>query len=128
MSSDITVRVPAEPEFLHVLRTVLASVAARLNLSYDDIEDLRLAVDEACAQLLAIPAPASRITLRLTASDDRLELIVSSDAQPERWPPPRAEDSLAWRILTGLTDEAAFADSEEEPSLRLAKRVPTGQV
>ena len=43
----IAISVPARAEFLHVVRTVVGSVAARCNLTIDAIEDLRIAVDEA---------------------------------------------------------------------------------
>ena len=50
---------PAESAYLSVLRTAAAGLAARLDFTLDEIEDLRIAIDEACAMLLAqaIPAP-----------------------------------------------------------------------
>ncbi len=44
---------PAEGAYLSVLRTATAGLAARLDFTLDEIEDLRIAVDEACAMLLA---------------------------------------------------------------------------
>ncbi len=44
--------VPADPAYLSVLRTATAGLAARLDLTIDEIEDLRIAVDEACALVL----------------------------------------------------------------------------
>ncbi len=48
----IDLRVPADPAYLAVIRTATAGVAMRLDLTLDEIEDLRIAVDEACALLL----------------------------------------------------------------------------
>ena len=42
--NDLNVRIPARADYVHVLRSVLAAVAAREKLSVDDIEDLRLAL------------------------------------------------------------------------------------
>lgn len=51
-SDVIDLRVPADPAYLAVIRTATAGVAMRLDLTLDEIEDLRIAVDEACALLL----------------------------------------------------------------------------
>jgi len=48
----VTLRLPADGAYLAVLRTAAAGLASRLNFTLDDIEDLRIAVDEACAMLL----------------------------------------------------------------------------
>ena len=61
---QVTVRMPAEGAYLSVLRTATAGLAARLDFTLDEIEDLRIAVDEACATsaLPFVPAaPASLV-------------------------------------------------------------------
>ncbi|MFD0854991.1 anti-sigma factor, partial [Actinomadura adrarensis] len=47
----VTVKLPAAGAYLSVLRTATAGLAARLDFTLDEIEDLRIAVDEACAML-----------------------------------------------------------------------------
>ena len=49
----VLLTVPADGGYLGVLRTATAGLAARLQFALDEIEDLRIAVDEACAMLLA---------------------------------------------------------------------------
>ena len=44
---QVTVCMPAEGAYLSVLRTATAGLAARLDFTLDEIEDLRIAVDEA---------------------------------------------------------------------------------
>ena len=51
---------PADVAYVATLRLTAASLAARCDLTIDDIEDLRLAVDEACALLLPHAGPDSR--------------------------------------------------------------------
>ena len=48
----VELRLPADAAYLSVLRTATAGLAARLDFTLDEIEDLRIAVDEACAMLL----------------------------------------------------------------------------
>jgi len=118
----ITVSVPPEAGYVHVLRAVTASVAARLPIPYDAIEDLRLAVDEACAWLLARGRSASGVTLLLRPLDDRLEAEVSIDAADGPWPPPDLQQSLPWKILSALVDTISVDTERGRPSIRLTKR------
>jgi serine/threonine-protein kinase RsbW len=117
----ITVSVPAVAGHIQVLRAVTTSVAARLPIPYDGIEDLRLAVDEACAWLLARGRSATEMTLRLRPLDDRLEAEVSTDATDGPWPPPDLEQSLPWRILSALVDSLSL-NTDVGPSILLTKR------
>ena len=59
----VTVEVPADVSYVSTLRLTAAGLAARCELTIDDIEDLRLAVDEACALLLPNTS-GDRITAR----------------------------------------------------------------
>ena len=118
----ITVSVPPEAGYVHVLRAVTASVAARLPISFDGVEDLRLAVDEACAWLLARGRSESGMTLRLRPLDDRLEAEVSIDAVDGPWPPPDLQQSLPWKILSALVDTLSVDLDGGSASIRLTKR------
>jgi serine/threonine-protein kinase RsbW len=121
VNPDVKVLVPAKPDYVRVLRAVTAGLAARLEFTYDRIEDLRLAVSEACATLLALPWEAETLILRLSATDSRVTAVVCTDADPgaDVWPPVEPERTLAWRVLSGLTDTAAFEVGEEGPAVRL---------
>ena len=118
----ITVSVPPEAGYVHILRAVTASVAARLPISFDGVEDLRLAVDEACAWLLARGRSTSGMTLRLRPLDDRLEAEVSIDAADGPWPPPDLQQSLPWKILSALVDTLSLNTDAGGPSILLTKR------
>lgn len=121
MSAEITVTVPARPEFAHVLRAVVASVAARMDLAYDVIEELRILVDEASAQLLAIRSPATLLRLAVVPSQAALEIRVSTDAHVGQWPPEQAERGLGWQVLSGLADEAMFEHRDGRAGVRIRK-------
>jgi serine/threonine-protein kinase RsbW len=63
VADTVELEVPADPAYLAVLRTATAGLAARLDLTIDEIEDLRIAVDEACALVLG-PQPLDGSTDR----------------------------------------------------------------
>jgi serine/threonine-protein kinase RsbW len=98
---EIEVRVPAKPEHVHIVRGVVAAVAARAGASVDDVADLRLIVDEAAARLLAGTSGASVLTVSLASRGSALEVTASVDGTPLE----RSGTALGWRILSTLADE-----------------------
>lgn len=44
----IEMRIPAKPEYVGVVRLTSSGIAGRMGFSYDDIEDLKIAISEAC--------------------------------------------------------------------------------
>jgi len=95
----VEVRIPADVVYVSTLRLTAASLAARCDLTIDDIEDLRLAVDEACALLLPHASQKSTLDARLELQVGRLtvETSVATDeaAEPDR-------SGFAWTVLGAL--------------------------
>lgn len=121
----VVVSVPARPAFVHVLRTVVASVTARLDLSLDDVEDMRIAIDEAAALLLAMHGPATTLRAELVAEPGNLTIRLSSDlAISSDWPPPGTEEAWPWRVISALCDEAGFDVTARGPVVWMRRRLP----
>jgi len=99
VQDQVTIRMPAEGAYLSVLRTATAGLAARLDFTLDEIEDLRIAVDEACGILLAQAAPGAELTCSFTLGEDRMNIAVSTSASQPR---PPARDTFAWTVLSAL--------------------------
>jgi serine/threonine-protein kinase RsbW len=116
--------VPARSEFVPVLRGMVASVGARLDLPYEQIDELRMAVDEACALLLRV-SRAETLWLRLQPSGESLTAEVGCDTAISDWPPPAVEESWPWRVIAGLSDEARFERTDRGPSIVIVKRIPS---
>ena len=117
----VSVTIPAGPGYVHVLRAVAASVAARLPMSLDEVDDLRLAVDEAAGRLLQIPE-TSRLTVGVQALAEGLEITVACDGVAETWPEPDAKATLPWKILTALAERVRFERRDGVASIRFVKR------
>src|SRR5256886_9524240 len=49
---EVRLVVPAVPEYLRLVRLTAAGLASRLGFTFDEVEDLRIAVDELCFHLL----------------------------------------------------------------------------
>lgn len=96
---EVTVKMPADGAYLSVLRTATAGLAARLDFTLDEIEDLRIAVDEACAMLLGQAIPGSQLRCGFRLDDDSMTISVSVRCVTPRLP---SGDTFAWTVLSAL--------------------------
>ena len=119
----VTVSMPAEGAYLSVLRTATAGLAARLDFTLDEIEDLRIAVDEACAMLLTQAIPGTSLDCAFDLGTEEMTITVSVIAAEPRIP---ARDTFAWTVLSAL---AGTVDSRlgagDQVSIVLRKRRET---
>jgi serine/threonine-protein kinase RsbW len=97
---DVELRIPADSAFLSVLRTATAGLAARLDFTLDDIEDLRIAVDEACAMVLPQALAGSDLNCAFYLGGDTLRVDVAAACEAPRAP---SHDGFAWTVLSALT-------------------------
>lgn len=116
----VVLTVPAEVGYLGVLRTATAGLAARLQFALDEIEDLRIAVDEACAMLLAIAVPRAALECHFSVTDDALAVEVTVDTVPKAQLP--STSSFAWKVLTALTTSAGAEVHGQRATIRLLTR------
>ena len=118
-ADTVVLRLPALGAYLSVLRTATASLASRLDFTIDDIEDLRIAVDEACAMLLAQAVAGADLTCAFELSADAIAVSVSVptlDGQPP------SRDTFAWTVLTALAGEVdSTVDPDQVVTISLRK-------
>ena len=118
---EVRLVVPATPEFLRLARVTASGVASRLGFSFDEVEDLRLAIDELCFALTGGKSQDGFLEMRYSATGDTLEVRGSASfasSGPE--PPP---NELSEAILGARVDEhGVYIDDAESPSFHLRKR------
>ena len=109
----VALRVPAVGAYLSVLRTTTAGLAARWNFTLDEMEDLQIAVDEACAALLPTAVPGADLDVEFGLTGDvmcvSVTVLTLNGAQPAR-------DTFAWAVLSAL---AGSVDSHAGPDNRV---------
>jgi serine/threonine-protein kinase RsbW len=115
----VTIRMPAEGAYLSVLRTATAGLAARLDFTLDEIEDLRIAVDEACGLLLSQAIPGADLDCDFTLAEDSVTITVSVPSQRAQLP---ARDTFAWTVLSALAGSVdAWAGPDDRLTVMLRK-------
>ena len=120
--AEIEMTVPADSAYLSVLRTAAAGLAARLDFTLDDIEDLRIAVDEACSLLLSQAVPDSRLACSFRLSPDAVTFRAQVRSADPKLP---SRDGFAWTVLTALASTVEFELVEpDQLVIELARRRP----
>jgi serine/threonine-protein kinase RsbW len=116
----VVIKLPADSAYLSILRTATAGLASRLDFTIDEIEDLRIAVDEACAMLLPQAVPDAEITCEFELDDPVIGVGVSVPTVDGQQP---SRDTFAWTVLSALAgDVDSSTDANRRVTITLRKR------
>lgn len=117
---------PATASHLVLARAAVAAVCARLDFPLDRLDDVKLAIDEACAMLLSDAAPSSQLRVSLLpCHPDQVAIAITASTLHGRTP---KKHSFSWTVLSALVDsvEVAVADSAQVTIRMTASRGPAG--
>lgn len=117
--------VPARPELLRLTRVTAAGLASRLGFSFDEVEDLRLAIDELCYGLTGPQGRPGTVEIRYDLSPECL--IVEGEGRFDDARPPAALSELSEIMLSALVDEHQLSSGPDGPQFRLVKRAQAPQ-
>ncbi len=119
-ADTIELQIPCDPKYIGVARLVAAGVGAHSGLNADEIDDLKVAVSEACTNVIDHAFPDSEktdqpttISLRFTSSKTGLQVEVEDYGvgfDPDNLPKPELNEpsvngGLGLYLITQLTDE-----------------------
>lgn len=132
----IEIQIPPRAEYVALVRLLVSSMAtARRAISDDRIDDLKLAVSEACTNAIeahrAATASDERVVIRCVEGDDRFEVLITDlgagfdpEALPEHPPvtdPQRLnfERGLGIPLIRTLVDDVSFNTSPRGTTVSL---------
>lgn len=101
MTDTVTLAFPAQTQNVSLARTVAAAMSARVDLPLDQLEDVRLAVDEAVSQLIADSPPGGEIQCSFRSVESGLDIRVSAPSSSGLVPPT---GTFSWTVLTALVE------------------------
>ena len=118
---EVRLAVPAAPEFLRLARLTAASLASRMGFTYDEVEDLRIAIDELCFSIVGSKGRPGTLDLHYRIDGDGLvvEGVGRFDGAPG---PDPALSEFSELILNAVTDEHDLIGGDRGPGFRLLKR------
>lgn len=125
-NETVTLIVPARSEFAKTVRMTAATLVSRIDMNYDEVEDVRMAADEAFVYAVDTLLPGADVRFEFGISDDVLTIDVSLGAA-SRATGDEAERSAAYAtfILESVCDSYQFVSDETGAHLRLTKRAGT---
>ena len=125
VSGNVRLVVPAAPEYLRLVRLTAAGLASRLGFTFDEVEDLRIAVDELCFHLLGdvddeAELAAENRTMDLTYSAAADSITITGQTGASGAVPEPSE--LSVQILDALVDEHEVGNADGLVMFRLKKQ------
>jgi len=121
----VLIRVPADPDYLAVIRSASAHVATKFGCTLSEVSDLRLAVDEACGLLLRHTVRDRKATglgdleCRFVLDDSGLYALLSRQAHGAGTP---QTDEFGWTILSALVDDIVWRVDGPTVCVEIVKR------
>ncbi|MGH9297333.1 MAG: hypothetical protein ACRDZP_05090 [Acidimicrobiales bacterium] len=124
---------PASPEWLALARTTGAAIASRWAFTYDEIADLRLAIDELCLTLIE-PGSVERLEMLYALAGDAITVTgTAHGTSPSPSPVNHKEATdptgsilgavdLSGRILDALVDSHGSEDGSGSRRAWLTKQ------
>lgn len=129
----VELRIPSKAEWVAVARLAVAAVANRLNFSIEDIEDVKLAVAEACTNCIQHAHGSDQIEITCETESDSLTVRVRDYGHGTR-PEPVASRSaeeprvggLGVFLIRSLMDSVEYdVHPERGTNLVMTKKVTT---
>ena len=112
--------VPATPSYLQVLRLVAAGLASRLAFTIDEIEDLKIAVDELSAYLTGSQGREGSIEIVFAVEGSSITITGIGRFEPGHRVRTDLTD-FSRMILQTVVDSASLEQADGAPTFTLVK-------
>ncbi len=125
MAADhVSLTVPARGEYARTVRMTASALATRMDMTFDDVDDVRMAAEESFVYACDFAAESSDITLDFSLDVDELQIRVRL-ADGSRIADEDGERGAAYAtfILQSVCDTFEMSSDEEGPYLRVVKCV-----
>lgn len=100
-TATVRMAVPSSPRFIGAVRATAASLANDLGFSLDDIDDLRLGIDEALSLLVEASPEETSIAVGFHLGEDEIEVQIRTDELAR----DVVVDDLAAHVLGAVTED-----------------------
>jgi serine/threonine-protein kinase RsbW len=114
----VSIEVPAHANFVAVLRAATAVIASRLEFTLDDIDDLRILIDEAASLLLTAGAEET-LHCVIEGTEDTVHFRLSGKISSGE---TKLEAGFAWSILQALAQEVTTKTDGSVQTIEVARR------
>ena len=80
----VEMKIPAKPEYVGVIRLTISGIASTMGYTYEQIEDIKIAVSEACTNAVQHAYPeeeGGEVIVGFGIYEDKLETMVADSGQ-----------------------------------------------
>jgi serine/threonine-protein kinase RsbW len=119
VSETVRLTIPAALEFVRIARLTASGVASRVGFDVDEIEDIRVAVDELSSILVDV-AGDGQLELAFTPAAGGIEIEGRTHTDADE---VEGVDELTRQILAAVVDEYEVEAKSGEASFRCVKRL-----
>ena len=120
-ANQVELAIPGSPEYLRLARIAAADVGSRVGMTFEDLEDLRIAVDE-LGYTITEGRPEATLSLVFTLRDGAIEIQGSCADVGGAFAPTE----LARTIVAAVVDEYQLEAVDGQRRFRVFKRAPEG--
>ncbi|MEV4558359.1 ATP-binding protein [Kitasatospora sp. NPDC049285] len=135
--ATVELRFSALPEHVRTARLVAAAVARRAGVDESVLDEVRLAVGEACSRAVALHqrnAVDGAVRVALIEQEKRFLIEVEDEAGPAHpggaaaGGDPEDEDALGLAVITGLVEDVEVGNGNEGGVIRMSWPVTPASV
>lgn len=121
----ISLSVPARPEYAKTVRMTASALVSRTGMNYDEVDDVRMAAEEAFVYAVDHSDAVNEITLDFELSDAALTMRVGlGDASRVADEDGERRAAYATFILQSVCDRFEMSTDERGPHLTVVKNLP----
>jgi serine/threonine-protein kinase RsbW len=130
-SGVVRLTIPSRAEWVAVARLAVAAVASRQRFSVDEIEDIKLAIAEACTNAIQHGSPDGEIELSCELHEHLLVITVRDSGtgpslgsvEQERIGESGRTEELGVFLIRALMDEVEYTRDARGTELVMSKRI-----
>lgn len=131
MAQDvITLTIPARTEYAKAVRMTASALVSRMGMTYDEVDDVRMAAEEAFVYAEDILEAGTLVEFRFLIDDDLLEMDMTlgeEEASTRTGEQLEQRTSYALFILDSVCDSYDFyTDGSGKRHLKISKRARSG--
>ena len=120
--TGITVSIARDPALVRTVRLIAAAVARRASQDEEFVEEVRLAVGEACALMVGEEGEGhGPVTVQLTM-DGKLvvDVVATGHSQVDDEPDSDVDGVEPWALLRGLIDDLSISHDGDTTTLSMS--------
>lgn len=120
----VVMTLPCKAEYVSVARLTVSGIAARIGFDIETVEDIKVAVSEACSRIIsAADAPERQFEIRFDICSQKLKIVFASNMEGIGCIFENDEDGLGMAIINAFMDDVEYCPANKSYILSMTKNL-----